>query len=216
MTANHNIYVVLTGTGTAFSGLIKWFTKAELNHASIAFDSELREVYSFGRKKAYNPFVAGLIREDFIHPFYNTADCAIYQLRVSKDEYEKMYNHVKGMMEHQDRYKYHLLGLIGVLLNVKINREDAYFCSHFVASVFEESAVHPVAKPSCFVTPEDFADSLCAHKIFSGKLSYYMRRTHRMTVHNSGAHHPSSGSAVPASVAARLIRLQDERAEGVV
>lgn len=51
MTANRDIYIVLTGTGTAFSGIIKWFTKAELNHASIAFDSELREVYSFGRKK---------------------------------------------------------------------------------------------------------------------------------------------------------------------
>lgn len=51
MTANKDIYIVLTGTGTAFSGLIKWFTKAELNHASIAFDHELREVYSFGRKK---------------------------------------------------------------------------------------------------------------------------------------------------------------------
>lgn len=51
MTTNRDIYIVLTGTGTAFSGIIKWFTKAELNHASIAFDSELREVYSFGRKK---------------------------------------------------------------------------------------------------------------------------------------------------------------------
>lgn len=51
MTVNRDIYIVLTGTGTAFSGIIKWFTKAELNHASIAFDSELREVYSFGRKK---------------------------------------------------------------------------------------------------------------------------------------------------------------------
>ncbi|MBW4083455.1 hypothetical protein [Paenibacillus sp. S150] len=214
MTANQNIYVVLTGTGTAFSGIIKWFTKAELNHASIAFDSELREVYSFGRKKAYNPFVAGLIRENFVHPFYSSADCAIYQLRVSKTEYETMYNHVKGMMDHQERYKYHLLGLIGVLLNVKINREDAYFCSHFVASVFEESAVHPVAKPSCFVTPEDFAASLCAHKIFSGKLSCYMRRTHGQLVQASCVHTP--GSPVPAAVAAQMMRLKEDRVEGVV
>lgn len=51
MHVRKNIYIVLTGTGTAFSGLIKWFTKAELNHASIAFDRGLQEVYSFGRKK---------------------------------------------------------------------------------------------------------------------------------------------------------------------
>lgn len=51
MTSKKDVYIVLTGTGTTFSGFIKWFTKADLNHASIAFDSELREVYSFGRKK---------------------------------------------------------------------------------------------------------------------------------------------------------------------
>lgn len=52
MSSNKDIFIVLTGTGTAFSGFIKWFTKADLNHASIAFDCELREVYSFGRKNA--------------------------------------------------------------------------------------------------------------------------------------------------------------------
>ncbi|WP_238652526.1 hypothetical protein [Paenibacillus piscarius] len=213
MTANKDIYIVLTGTGTAFSGLIKWFTKAELNHASIAFDCELREVYSFGRKKVHNPFIAGLIHENFIHPFYRSADCAIYQLRVTTEQYEKMYNHVQGMMQNQERYKYHLLGLIGVLLNIRFDRENAFFCSHFVASVLEETAVQPVAKPSCFVTPEDFASSLCAHKIFSGKLSYYMRRSHRAAAFSSGLH--NTASPVPAAIAARR-HLMEERAEGVV
>ncbi|MEK3673463.1 hypothetical protein [Paenibacillus sp. FSL R10-2771] len=214
MTANRDIYVVLTGTGTAFSGIIKWFTKAELNHASIAFDSELREVYSFGRKRVHNPFIAGLIHENFIHPFYSSADCAIYQLRVSSEEYDTMYNHVQGMMQNQERYKYHLLGLVGVLLNVRIDREDAFFCSQFVASVFEETAVHPVAKPSCFVTPDDFASSLCAHKIFSGKLSYYMRRNNRVALLTSSLH--TTSSPVPGAVAARMLRLNEERTEGIV
>lgn len=214
MTANRDIYIVLTGTGTAFSGLIKWFTKAELNHASIAFDSELREVYSFGRKKMYNPFVAGLIHENFIDPFYSSANCAIYQLRVSNTEYETMYNHVQGMMQHQERYKYHLLGLIGVLLNIKIDREDAYFCSHFVASLFEEITFQPVDKPSCFVTPEDFASSLCAHKIYSGKLSYYMRRTQRMAYITQGTKNGSAASN--ASLGSRMLRATEERAEGIV
>lgn len=210
MTSNKDIYIVLTGTGTAFSGLIKWFTKADLNHASIAFDSELREVYSFGRKKMHNPFIAGLIQENFIDPFYSSANCSIYQLRVTASEYDTMYNHVQGMMQNQERYKYHLLGLIGVLLNIKINRENAYFCSHFVASLFEGTAVQFVNKPSCFVTPDDFALSLCAHKIFSGKLSYYVRSA------QSAAAPSSAFPSHTASVATRMIRLKEERVEGVV
>jgi hypothetical protein len=69
MTLSKDIYIVLTGTGTAFSGFIRWFTKADLNHASIAFDSELREVYSFGRKKMYNPVCRRTRAREFCRPF---------------------------------------------------------------------------------------------------------------------------------------------------
>ncbi|WP_211296394.1 hypothetical protein [Paenibacillus donghaensis] len=216
MTSNKDIYIVLTGTGTAFSGMIRWFTKAELNHASIAFDSELCEVYSFGRKKAHNPFIAGFIREDFNDPFYSNADCSIYQLRVSSEQYDTMHNHVMGMMQNQERYKYHLLGLIGVLLNIKINREDAYFCSHFVASVFEEIEVHHVNKPACFVTPEDFALSLNANKIYSGKLTYYVRKTQGRKLRPALIHTNTPSIAPPASVASRMMRVMKERAKGIV
>ena len=190
MTLKKDIYIVLTGTGTAFSGVIRWFTKADLNHASIAFDSQLREVYSFGRKKTNNPFIAGLIQENFIDPFYSGADCAVYRLKVSCEEFNMMHDHVSGMMQNQERYKYHLLGLVGVLLNIKIDREDAYFCSHFVASLFEDTDYQPVNKPSCFVTPEDFALSLCPHKIYSGKLSYYLHRTEAITPRSLALYNP--------------------------
>ncbi|WP_205622737.1 hypothetical protein [Paenibacillus wynnii] len=214
MTPKKDIFIVLTGTGTAFSGVIRWFTKADLNHASIAFDSELREVYSFGRKKMHNPFIAGLIQENFVDPFYNGADCAIYRLRVSREEYDTMHNHVTGMMQNQERYKYHLLGLVGVLLNVKIDREDAYFCSHFVASLFEDTEFHPVNKPSCFVTPEDFALSLCPHKIYSGKLSYYLRGVPSISARPSAVHNSAPVSGATAT--ARIIRGSEEMVEGVV
>ncbi|MFE4710837.1 MULTISPECIES: hypothetical protein [unclassified Paenibacillus] len=208
MTQSKHIYIVLTGTGTAFSGFIRLFTRANLNHASIAFDPELREVYSFGRKKMYNPFVAGLIRENFVDPFYNSANCAIYQLKVSHEEYDTMYNHVQGMMKHQDRYKYHLLGLVGVLFNIKIDRENAYFCSHFVASVFEETQRLPVNKPSCFVTPEDFALSLYHHKIYSGKLCYYLRKIN----YNAAR----SDTFIMTSGSARMMKDIKEQAEEAV
>ncbi|WP_203457006.1 hypothetical protein [Paenibacillus tepidiphilus] len=169
-----NIYIVLTATGTLFSKFIQCFTRAELNHASIAFDSELQDVYSFGRKTCHNPFVAGLIRENFSHPFYRKTDCAIYQVTVSSEEYAAMHNRVQRMMQQQEVYSYHMLGLLGVLLNIEFEKENAYFCSHFVASILEESAFQPVPKPSCFVTPEDFAASLRAHKIYKGNLTYYL------------------------------------------
>ena len=58
------IYIVLTDTGTLLSKAIGLYTRKDLNHASIAFDEELKEMYSFGRKQRHNPFVGGFVKEN--------------------------------------------------------------------------------------------------------------------------------------------------------
>ena len=60
MMIEKKIYILLTDTGTLFTNLIKLYTKKTYNHASISFDSELSEVYSFGRKTAKTHLLAGL------------------------------------------------------------------------------------------------------------------------------------------------------------
>ena len=40
------------------------YTKAPLNHVSVAFDPALQEVYSFGQKPSRNPSTAGFMREE--------------------------------------------------------------------------------------------------------------------------------------------------------
>ncbi|MFC4597833.1 hypothetical protein [Cohnella hongkongensis] len=172
----NEVYIVLTATGTLFSETIKWFTKAPLNHASIAFDPELNEVYSFGRKKLRNPFFAGFIQENFKHPFYGQASCAVYRIRVGERGFEQARRLIGEMKQNPERYKYHLLGLIGVLLRRRIPRENAYFCSHFVASVLERCGCRPVDKPACFITPGDFEQSLSGEQIYRGTIAGYLSR----------------------------------------
>ena len=41
------IYIVLTHTGTILSKIIKYWTKDEFSHVSIALDEDLKEMYSF-------------------------------------------------------------------------------------------------------------------------------------------------------------------------
>lgn len=54
------IYIVLLQTGTVPAKLIKFYTRNPYAHASIAFDSNLSEMYSFARRKRYfcSQFVA--------------------------------------------------------------------------------------------------------------------------------------------------------------
>lgn len=175
MNAKRELYVVLTDTGTWFTRLIKQFTGVPLNHASLSFDAHLEEVYSFGRKNVSNPFVGGFVREDMQSPFFLHADCAVYRCMLDEFEYRHIANRIEEMKRSPERYKYHLLGLFGVLLNTRVEADDAYFCSQFVASVFEQGGHPLVDKPACLVTPGDLAQSPRLQLLYSGKLGHYQR-----------------------------------------
>ena len=55
------IYIILTETGSLLSRAIQVYTQKNFNHVSIAFDPELKEMYSFGRKYENNPLIGGFV-----------------------------------------------------------------------------------------------------------------------------------------------------------
>ena len=54
-------YIILTYTGTILSKIVKIYTKKEYSHVSISLDSDLTQMYSFGRLNPYNPFIGGIL-----------------------------------------------------------------------------------------------------------------------------------------------------------
>lgn len=179
-----NIYILLTDTGTLFSRAIKMFTKAPLNHASIAFDSELTELYSFGRKNPNNPIIGGFVKESvygsLIRCDRSVTRCALYKITVDAQVYERIRRYIRNFEENQELYRYNLLGLFGILMKCKIERKHAYFCSQFVASVFHENGVPLVNKHPAFVTPADLETSASLQQIYRGDLrSYVMQHSGR-------------------------------------
>ena len=42
------LYIILTHTGTILSKIIRYLTKDEFSHVSIALDADLEKMYSFG------------------------------------------------------------------------------------------------------------------------------------------------------------------------
>src|SRR5690625_5503838 len=68
------LYFLFTDTGTYLSKAINYCTKQSLNHVSIGFDPELKEVYSFGRTHPRNPFNGGFVKEDIRSDFLKDAN----------------------------------------------------------------------------------------------------------------------------------------------
>lgn len=164
---------MFTDTGTNLSRIINFYTKQPLNHVSIAFDNELKEVYSFGRTQPKNPFSGGFVRENVQSEFLRDANCAIYSYDISKSEVETILRKIKEIEKVKADYRYNFIGLIGIILQIEIRRKNAYFCSEFVATLLTDTNVITLSKPNCFITAEDIRSEIGMKLVFEGKLSEY-------------------------------------------
>lgn len=166
------IYIIFTDTGTLFTKLIKLYTKKSLNHVSVSFDDQLKEIYSFGRKKPYNPFIGGFVKEKIAEGLFKKASCAIYSFTISDWEYEQMQKKVRQMEAEKELYKYNLLGLFAIIFNYQLNRKYAFFCSQFVATILNEK-MGVLDKPASLCKPQDLMRMKDLQLIYQGKLHLY-------------------------------------------
>lgn len=175
MIREKQVYILLTDTGTILTRLIKSYTKKNYNHASIAFDAELIEVYSFGRKTAKNPFIGGFVKEDIHSVLFKQAHCAIYSLTITNNDFQRMSQYILKIAAKKEYYRYNFIGLFGVLFKKPIKRKNAFFCSQFVASVLKESKAIEFEKDLSLIEPSDLPHSANFQLIFEGKLKGYQQ-----------------------------------------
>ncbi|HLS08658.1 hypothetical protein [Lentibacillus sp.] len=168
-----SLYFLFTDTGTYLNRLINFVTKQSLNHVSIAFDPALTEVYSFGRKRPRNPFIGGFVKEDVRSDFLKGSNCAIYTYKLTETECRRVRERIAEIELRKQNYKYNFLGLFGLLLHVELNRDDALFCSQFVATVLSDVETVSFHKPACFVTPADIRNHKGMELIYRGRLENY-------------------------------------------
>lgn len=176
MPEDNTIYVLLTDTGTWFTRMVKCFTFAPYNHASIALDIGLNELYSFGRKRAKNPWIAGFVEEDVYEGTYRHfphTRCAILRLTVSQQQKLEVIRIIRCFQQEKHRYRYNLLGVLLVLFKLNIKFDKSYFCSQFVAETLGNVGLHLSGRPPTLVSPNDFFVSPVFEIVYEGMLYDY-------------------------------------------
>jgi hypothetical protein len=180
-----SVYILFTDTGTLFSKMIRLYTKKPLNHASIALNAELTELYSFGRKQPNNPFRAGFVKETLYGNLIRNGRktlCALYRCDVPLPVYKRILKTIREMEQNQDDYQYNLIGLLGVMLNRSLGSDKSYFCSQFVADLFQKSGLPLTAKPAALSKPADLERSPHLQPVFRGDLRVYAAAAVRRSV----------------------------------
>lgn len=151
------IYIVLTYTGTFLSRFIKIYTGDEFSHVSISLDKDLNEMYSFGRLNPYNPFIGGFIHEkvnDGTFKRFPKTKAAIYGLRVTSCQYDKIKQIIKDIANQKSNYKFNVIGLFATGLNIRYQKDNAFYCAEFVKYIFDEAKIN-INLPE-LVKPNDF------------------------------------------------------------
>jgi len=174
MANNKKIYIVLTHTGTVLSRIIKSYTKKEFSHVSISLDKDLNEMYSFGRLNPYNPINAGFVHEGInigtFKRFKNTK-AEVYSLDVTIKEYKRITSLIEKFKKKKKKYKFNIIGLIGVAFHKKIKKKDSFYCAEFVKYVLEKGEVD-IKLPE-LIKPMDFKNIEKLNFEYHGKLKNY-------------------------------------------
>lgn len=168
-----NIYIILTQTSSLPSRMIRFFTGDTYTHASIAFDDNIRSMYSFARRHAAFPLPAGLVEEHIDRGFYRSQGnipCAVLSLSVSDRKYFMLRTKIYNMFCRADEYRYSIIGLLMCKFRIPLEIPGYFFCSQFVAKLLAECDIVSLPKAPALMHPSDFLEISSMRCLFEGGL----------------------------------------------
>ncbi len=172
------VYILISKTQTLPSDVIKMWTRDPYAHTSLALDIELKEMYSFARKKLRNPFNCGFISEDITKGVFGrdvNTTCRVARLWVTSKQYKKIIKNLDKFKKEKDMFRYNYIGIFGIMFNKAVERKYNFFCSQFVYYVLDKSGVEMFGKKPGLAKPEDFRVWDELELIYEGKLNKYRK-----------------------------------------
>lgn len=167
------VYIILSKTRTIPARIIGITTRAKYTHSSIALVPSKHELYSFARRRLHNFLASGFLKEDtetFVFAKYPDAPCAVYELEVSDEGYERMRKTVDMFLSDAKHYKYNFTGMVSTMVGKKRNLKKKFTCSQFVSTVLESSGEVKLPKHPSLMRPTDLAMIRGIRPIYLGKL----------------------------------------------
>ncbi len=152
-----NYYIILSRSNTIVALLVRFFTHKFYSHASISFQPDLKEFYSFGRKNPRIMLPAGFICEGVDTGYFGLwpkTQIAVLEGQLTEEKFELLQEHLQEFKDNSEKYKYNLIGLALGYLKIPWHRKWHYTCSGFVAYIFRDILIFD--RHYTLVQPEHF------------------------------------------------------------
>lgn len=165
------IYIVLTRTNSILSRLIRRYNGDKYTHAALAFDADLVEMFSFGRKYRHFPFY-GVFRSESLKTGFlgqhRNLPGAILKIEVTEEQFTAFKRLMGHFIANSHLYRYSVRGLVKSIYGEPTKYEYRFFCSEFVYYVLHKCNIVDFGKERGHIRPQDFYENL--NIIFEGDL----------------------------------------------
>jgi hypothetical protein len=173
------IYVVLTHCSYGFANFVKFMTHATYSHASIAFDTGLKEVYSFASRGKDHTLVPLGFSEESLFRFVEQdkdAKYALYVMFVPPKDYSVMKSKVAHFKANKASYGYDVAGVVKNFFGKRSMNDKNKFCSGFVSEILNSGSTQVTHKNSDMMRPEDLPDVPNIHFVDAGLFRNYDKK----------------------------------------
>ena len=168
-----SIYILLTRPKTTFSKLIHIATLAQYTHSSLCVNDRLDTFFSFGRKQRLFPFPGGFVKEHLDSGYFGAhpnISCLLLELHVEESVFTSLRETIREMQKKAACYRYSVLGIIFLVLDIEHKRQNRYFCSQFIGELLSGSDALELPKDASLMQPIDFKYLPQCHEIYRGTL----------------------------------------------
>ncbi len=164
------IYIVFSSTPNRVGRLVRKFTREEFNHASIALDQNLTQMYGFARRFYRTPLYGGFVKESLsrYHQNGQASHICVCKIPVTAEQYKELEQLLTKMENDSDHYLYNHLSALGAVMHRRVYVKDAYTCIEFCVDILHKLGVD--IDPKQHYTICQVAQMLLPYSIYEGSM----------------------------------------------
>ena len=167
---NSYVYIVFSSTPYRMGKFIRKFTGEFYNHASIALDEDLTQMYGFARRYYRTPFYGGFVRESLSRYYVGgkATDIRICRLAVNDAQYRKLKHLLEQMYADRQEYLYNHLSAAAAVFHRPVKAKDAYTCIEFCVHILHDLGID--LDPDKYYTVGQVEQLLRPYAIYTGPM----------------------------------------------
>ena len=171
-----NIYILISQTHTGFAGTVRRLGKVKYNHAAVALDENMKELYAFARPKHSAVLLGRLVQESqfrYTLGKFPVVNVMIFCIPVTDEQYAWVRDTIYRIKSSRD-YIYNLFSVLSTPLTGGFATYKAFSCIEFVMFLLQGLG-YPMDKPLYRYRPDDLIALLSDSVLYQGNLLEYKR-----------------------------------------